>query len=113
MVIGDYQQLAPKLAEYGAETVHVVTHELVVDYGPEAWASALVQVMTITAADVVVGPGTDRGNEVLAHVGALLNAPMVANCVEITVGDNDWSMVRTRWGGSLLEEATLTSDRNW
>ena len=111
VVIGDYQQLAPKLAEFGAETVHVVTHELVVDYGPEAWASALVQVITITAAEVVVGPGTDRGNEVLAHIGALLNVPMVANCVEINVGDSDWSMVRTRWGGSLLEEATLTGDR--
>ena len=111
VVIGDYRQLAPKLAEYGAETVHVVTHEFVVDYGPEAWADALVQAMTITDAGAVVGPGTDRGNEVLAHIGALLNAPMVANCVEITVGDNDWSMVRTRWGGSLLEEATLTSDQ--
>lgn len=110
-VLGDYESLAPTLAEYGAGTVHVITHPLLSDYGSEAWADALVQAMLISGAQVIVAPGTDRGNEVLAHVGALLNAPMVANCVQITAGDGDWSMVRTRWGGSLLEETTLTADR--
>ena len=32
---------------------------------------------------VVLAPGTDRGNEVLAHVAAMLDLPMAANC---TVG---------------------------
>lgn len=109
-VMGDYPALAPTLAEYGAETVHVVTHDLLADYGSESWADALVQTMLISGAQAVVAPGTDRGNEVMAHVGALLNAPMVTNCNEITAGDGDWSIVRTRWGGSLLEEATLTAD---
>ena len=31
--------------------------------------------------DVVVAPGTERGNEVLAHVAALLDLPMAANCI--------------------------------
>lgn len=110
VVMGDYPALAPDLAQYGAETVHVVTHDLLADYGSEAWADALAQAMLVSGARAVIAPGTDRGNEVLAHVGALLNAPMVANCNEITAGDGDWSMIRTRWGGSLLEEATLTAD---
>lgn len=110
VVMGAYPALAPILAEYGAQTVHVVTHDLLSDYGSEAWADALVQVMLILGAQAIA-PGTDRGNEVMAHVGALLNSPVVANCNEITAGDGDWSMVRTRWGGSLLEETTLTADR--
>lgn len=110
VVMGAYPALAPILAEYGAETVHVVTHDLLSDYGSEAWADALVQAMLILGAQAIA-PGTDRGNEVMAHVGALLNSPVVANCNEITAGDGDWSIVRTRWGGSLLEETTLTADR--
>ena len=110
-ILGDYESLAPTVAEYGAATVHVITHPLLVDYGSEAWADALVQAMLISGTQAIVAPGTERGNEVLAHVGALLNAPMVANCVEITAADGDWSMIRTRWGGSLLEETTLTADR--
>ena len=33
-----------------------------------------------TAASAVVAPGSDRGNEVLAHVAAKLDQPMAANC---------------------------------
>ncbi len=34
-------------------------------------------------ATAVVGPGTERGNEVLAHVAALLDLPLAANCVAV------------------------------
>jgi electron transfer flavoprotein alpha subunit len=53
-----------------------------------------------------VAPGTDRGNEVLAHVAAQLDLPMAANCTSVTPGD-PLTLTRVRWGGSLLEEARL------
>jgi electron transfer flavoprotein alpha subunit len=55
---------------------------------------------------VVVAPGTDRGNEVLAHVAAALDLPMAANCTAVELGD-PITLTRVRWGGSLLEEARL------
>ena len=51
-------------------------------------------------------PGTDRGNEVLAHVAAQLDLPMAANCTAAIPGD-PITLTRVRWGGSLLEEARL------
>src|SRR5207237_8350140 len=54
----------------------------------------------------VLAPGTDRGNEVLAHVAAMLDLPMAANCVSITPGDPA-AVTRIRWGGSLLEDARV------
>ncbi len=54
----------------------------------------------------MVAPGTDRGNEVLAHVAAKLDQPMSANCMSVTPGDPA-TVVRMRWGGSLLEEAQV------
>jgi electron transfer flavoprotein alpha subunit len=75
-------------------------------YAPAAWAQTLVELIALRSATAVIGPGSDRGNEVLAHVAAKLDQPMAANCVSVTPGDQA-SVLRIRWGGSLLEEARL------
>jgi electron transfer flavoprotein alpha subunit len=69
------------------------------DYQPAAWAKALAS----ETADVVVAAGSDRGNELLAHVAAVLDQPFAANVITL---DGD-TVVRQRWGGSLLEEGRL------
>jgi electron transfer flavoprotein alpha subunit len=75
-------------------------------YAPAAWAQTLVELVQVRSASAVVAPGTDRGNEILAHVAAKLDQPMAANCVSATIGDPT-AVLRLRWGGSLLEEAHL------
>ncbi len=86
--------------------VHALRHALLDDYAPEAWGAALAQLVEATSPAAVAAPGTERGNEVLAHTAARLDLPLVANCTEITPGD-PWELTRVRWGGSLLEVATL------
>jgi electron transfer flavoprotein alpha subunit len=71
-------------------------------YAPAAWAKLLAE----RQADVILAPGTDRGNEVLAHLAAQLDQPMAANCTTLTLGQPT-TVTRVRWGGSLLEEAEL------
>jgi electron transfer flavoprotein alpha subunit len=75
-------------------------------YAPAAWAAALVSTVMQRSPAAVIGPGTDRGNEVLAHVAARLGLPMAANCVSASMGDPA-TLTRVRWGGSVLEEARL------
>jgi electron transfer flavoprotein alpha subunit len=75
-------------------------------YAPVAWANALGSAMDETSAGAVIVPGTDRGNEVLAHLAARRGLPMAANVVAVTPGDS-WRLVRQRWAGSLLEDAAL------
>jgi electron transfer flavoprotein alpha subunit len=75
-------------------------------YAPSAWAQTLVEVIERDSPAAVVAPGSDRGNELLAHVAAKLDQPMAANCISITPGDPP-TVMRMRWGGSLLEEARL------
>jgi electron transfer flavoprotein alpha subunit len=70
-------------------------------YQPAAWAAALADVAQ--GADAIVAAGSDRGNELLAHVAARLDQPFAANVNAI---DGD-VVTRVRWGGSLLEEARL------
>jgi electron transfer flavoprotein alpha subunit len=75
-------------------------------YAPAAWAQTVVELAQQRGASAIVGPGSDRGNEVLAHVAAKLDQPMAANCTSIIPGD-PVTVIRTRWGGTLLEEAAI------
>jgi electron transfer flavoprotein alpha subunit len=70
-------------------------------YAPSAWAAALVG--AAGDAGAIVAAGSDRGNELLAHVAARLDQPFAANVTHV---DGD-AVTRVRWGGSLLEEARL------
>jgi electron transfer flavoprotein alpha subunit len=75
-------------------------------YAPGAWAAAIVQLVEQLAPTAVVAPGSDRGNEVLAHVASRLDLPLAANVTEVR-GDE---VTRQRWGGSLLEEARVHAE---
>lgn len=113
VLIGDGAEgLADEAAAYGAETVHVVTHDLLTDYGPDAWAESVRQLADDLDAEAVMSVGTDRGNEVMAQLAARTGLPFVANCTTIdATDDGEWAMTRVQWGGSLLEDSTLVADR--
>ena len=93
----------------GADTVWHVRHAELTDYAPEAWGDALHQLARQVAPAAIMATGTERGNEVLAHVAAIADEPFAANVVHATPGD-PWAIRRVRWGGSLLEDATLTAE---
>ena len=95
------------LGEYGVSVQHVVTHKGLDDYSPSAWGEVLAQLVGLEKPEAVVTTGTERGNEVMAHLGAITGFPMVANCVDVDTSSDIWNISRTRWGGSLLEDATL------
>ena len=70
-------------------------------YAPAPWAAAIAA--AAEGAEAIVAAGSDRGNELLAHVAARLDQPFAANVTRLE-GD---VVTRIRWGGSLLEEARL------
>ena len=101
--------LSEQLAAFGVTNVHQVHDAVLADYGPEAWGEVVAQAVRALAPAVVLATGTDRGNEVMAHAAARLDLPFSANCTEFGDGD-PLSLTRVRWGGSLLEDATLAAD---
>jgi electron transfer flavoprotein alpha subunit len=102
--------LADIAAKYGASGTYTLCDPLLGDFGPEAWGSALSQLVSAESPVAVLASGTDRGNEILAQVGARLDLPMVANCLTVVPSADNWSITRTRWGGSLLEDASLNAN---
>jgi electron transfer flavoprotein alpha subunit len=100
---------AASLGAAGVRTAHAVTDERLDAYAPAAWAAGIVELMESRSPVAVLAGGSDRGNEVLAHVAARTGRPMAANVVSVSVGDT-WRLTRQRWAGSLLEDATLDAD---
>jgi electron transfer flavoprotein alpha subunit len=97
-----------ELASYGATGAHVIEPGDLPGYAPQAWARALAGLATQTGATAVLAAATDRGNEVLAHLGAITGQPMAANCVSAEPGqDGTHRVVRQRWAGLLLEDSSL------
>ena len=100
------------LASYGADNIYLVEHSLLTDYGPSAWGESLVQLVNKVTPTAVLASGTDRGNEVIAHLAANLDAPFVANCLTAdTANPSTWLMTRVQWGGSLLEDSELSTEQ--
>ena len=109
VVACDDQAEAPlaSLGGSGVGVLHAAVGDVFASYAPLAAAEAIVQLSGRLGATAVAGPGTERGNEVMAHVGALLDLPVAANCVAAAPADGGAEVTRVRWGGSLLEVARL------
>jgi len=101
------------LAAYGVTDAYVIEPGQLAGYAPLAWARVLAGLIEAAGADAVLAAGTDRGSEVMAHLGALTGLPMAANCVSADRSGPDgagtWQIVRQRWAGLLLEDAVLES----
>lgn len=103
------RSLTDTLQAYGVTRAVLVQHEALDDYAPAAWAASLIQLMEGKPPRMVLAAGTDRGNEVMAHVAARLGLPLAANCSEVRPGD-PFEVTRLRWGSTLLEEAVLKGE---
>lgn len=103
---GIAESLASALADYGVSSLYIVAG--IDGYAPQAWARALAELSGLAGATAVVTAGTEHGNEVLAHLGAITGLPMAANCVAVKpASDGQLTVTRQRWAGLLLEDAVL------
>ena len=99
---------ASALGDYGVTDVYVIEPSVLEGYAPQAWGRVLAGLAAETGATAVLAAGTDRGNEVMAHLGAITGLPMAANCTLVTPdGGRTHRIVRHRWAGLLLEEAVM------
>ncbi|MEM7534477.1 MAG: electron transfer flavoprotein subunit alpha/FixB family protein [Chloroflexota bacterium] len=96
-----------ELKAYGVSQVHLIQHAGLDDYAAEAWGKSVVQLIEAQQPQAVVAPGTERGQEVMAHVAAFMDAPLAANCTAIQPNGSGYDVTRVLWGGSLLEESKL------
>jgi electron transfer flavoprotein alpha subunit len=104
---------AAGLAAAGVSLAWAIGSAELSGYAPLAWARALAGLSSGDSGgagpvSAVVAAATDHGNEVLAHLAAISDLPMAANCVSASLtAPGEFALVRQRWAGSLLEDAVL------
>jgi electron transfer flavoprotein alpha subunit len=103
---GAARQAAAALAGRGVTAALVVDEERLTTDHPDGWAAAVAQAAEARGAAAVVGPGTERGNELLARAAIRLDVPLAANCLTVAAGER-YRLTRQRWAGSLIEECWL------
>jgi len=101
---------AEAAAQVPATVAHVAEHEALTSFAPDAWASIVVGLAEGGGHSAVVAPGTPHATDAMARAATRLGEPLAANVVSVTLG-SPLQLTRTRWGGSLLEEAVLHAER--
>jgi electron transfer flavoprotein alpha subunit len=101
--------LEEKLGRHGVRHIYYFDHSSLNEYAPLAWARCITQLIKDRQPSIVMAGATDRGNEIMAWTGAIAALPMAANCLQLKHGPI-LELVRSRFGGSLLEEARLHGD---
>ena len=101
--------LADRLRDYGVSRYHSITDDQLVNYAAEAWAVSLQQLTDSISPSVLLAPGSIKGNEVMAYVGALSSLRVVTNVCQVEAAD-EWRISRTSWGGGLFEKVLLDQD---
>src|SRR5258708_25195611 len=107
---GEASLQALTLARTWGGPLHAVHANAVEPFAPDAIAAILLRSANDVNVSAVFGAGTDRGNDIMARLAARAGLPFASNCIAATPGD-PVGVVRSRWGGSLLETASLHSPR--
>jgi electron transfer flavoprotein alpha subunit len=109
-MLGEAAAVTVGACEIGGVARHLeMEHPLLSDYAPEAIGEALAQLIRYESPAALLAAGTERGNEVMSHVAALLDLPLAANVTGVRPVGESWELTRMRWGGSLFEEASLSA----
>ena len=107
---GEPSQQALTLARTWDGKVHSLRMDAITPFAPDAIAAILQRAADDLKPAAVLAAGTDRGNDVMSRLAARAGLPFAANVVSAEPGD-PVKVTRQRWGGSLLETATLRGSR--
>ena len=94
--------------EQGVAAVHTVDNPELSRYAAAAWAAVVEAAGRAARADLVIAPGTGRGNEILAHVAARRGLDMAANVVSVD-SVTPLRVQRQVVGGSVIESTAVQS----
>ena len=80
------QVLTSELRKYSSNGIIIIEDERLENFNAEAWAGSIIQLAESKEPSIIMAAATDKGNEVLAHVGARLDLPMSAYTSAIQSG---------------------------
>jgi electron transfer flavoprotein alpha subunit len=93
------EALAPELASYGTDKVHVFDDAAYGAYATEAWARAVAAAIEEAKPSVVLFPMTAMGKDLAPRVAARVDAGLASDCVELEGADGRLTARRPMYAG--------------
>ena len=104
------EALAPELASYGADKVHVFDDAAYGAYATEAWARAVASVIEETKPSVVLFPMTAMGKDLAPRVAAKADAGLASDCVDLEGTDGRLTARRPIYAGKAYATVEWAGD---
>ena len=102
--------LAEEFAKRGGGEVFAADHELLENYGVDAFDAAVRAAIEAAGADLILFSNTPSGWDLAPRVAAELDAGFISDCFSIEVEDGQIIYLRRVFNGKLEARATISSD---
>ena len=107
---GVTDDITERLAEYGVHTIVdlVLPETAEIRLNPAVRAAAVVQAVRDRGLDRILGLSSPEGKDLLPRVAALLDAPLVMDCVDVEL--NSGLAGTSQYSGKVMAEIQLTGE---
>jgi electron transfer flavoprotein alpha subunit len=105
--------LADELAKKNVFEVLVVEHELLENYTPDGYCTALKQVIGATKPDLVLFPHTYQVRDFAPKLAAMLGKGMIGDCIAFRKDGEKLVFVRQMFQGKTAADVVFTSAPPW
>jgi electron transfer flavoprotein alpha subunit len=101
-------QAAADVAARDVEKVLLLDGEALQSFSPDGWALALADAVRAASPELVLGPATARGRELLARLAADLDVGVASDVVQLGVADGTLQAVRPIYAGRALASVRVS-----
>lgn len=101
--------VTPAAGQYGATEVFVCTDALLKNYNPELYTSALADVISKTAAEIVLASSSMLARDVFPRIAARLNTGMASDCTELKISGANISARKPLYSGKCSAEVQFAN----
>ena len=98
---------AAQLAKYGAQVVHLATHDRFTHYSPDGYAGTLTELLRGAEYRAVFFPASSLGKDLAPRVAARLDLPLASDATALTVDGNDLVITRPMLAGRVFARLTI------
>jgi electron transfer flavoprotein alpha subunit len=98
---------APRLAEYGADTVVVVEHQALGQYNPEAAAATAAERLKGGAYQIGVFSASAQGRDLAPRVAAKLQVPLASDVTAVETGPDGVVVKHPTYAGKIIATLAL------
>ena len=99
--------LAAEMGAYGADKVLVFDAEVLKDYTTDAYTKVIADAVKEGDPNILLGPATATGKDLLPRVAARLNTGLASDCVELKTEDGKLVATRPMYAGKCVVDAVI------